>query len=79
MAINGYQVRMARGALRWTVQELVATAAISKNTVTAVEIGGDAHATTLGAIQRVLEAAGVVFIDSNGGGPGVRLKRRAKR
>jgi transcriptional regulator with XRE-family HTH domain len=79
MAINGDQVRMARGALRWTVQELAAKAAISKNTVTAVEAGGDAHATTLGAIQRVLEAAGVVFIDSNGGGPGVRLKRKAKR
>ena len=27
------------------------------------------------AIRRVLEAAGVEFIDANGGGPGVRLKR----
>ena len=28
------------------------------------------------AISRALEAAGVVFIDENGGGPGVRLRER---
>ena len=27
------------------------------------------------AIRRVLEAAGVEFIDENGGGPGLRLKK----
>jgi hypothetical protein len=27
------------------------------------------------AVRRTLEAAGVEFIDENGGGPGVRLKR----
>jgi hypothetical protein len=32
------------------------------------------------AIRRTLEAAGVEFIDEDGGGPGVRLrKRRAKK
>ena len=30
--------------------------------------------TTLAIIQAALEAAGVVFIDQNGGGPGVRLR-----
>ena len=30
------------------------------------------------AVRRTLEAAGVEFIDENGGGPGVRLKK-AKR
>ena len=30
------------------------------------------------AVRRALEAAGVEFIDENGGGPGVRLKK-AKR
>jgi hypothetical protein len=33
------------------------------------------------AVRRVLEMAGVEFIDENGGGPGVRLSKRqlAKR
>jgi len=30
------------------------------------------------AIRRALEAAGVVFIDENGGGVGVRLRARLK-
>ena len=28
------------------------------------------------AIRRALESAGVEFIDENGGGPGVRLRKR---
>jgi hypothetical protein len=32
---------------------------------------------TLDVIRRALEAAGVEFIDENGGGPGVRLRRRS--
>ena len=30
------------------------------------------------AVRRALEAAGVEFIDENGGGPGVRLRKAAK-
>jgi hypothetical protein len=30
------------------------------------------------AIRRAFEAAGVEFIDENGGGPGVRLRSRGK-
>jgi hypothetical protein len=29
-------------------------------------------------VQQALEDAGVVFIDENGGGPGVRLKDRVR-
>jgi len=32
------------------------------------------HSETVRKVQTALEAAGVVFIESNGGGPGVRLK-----
>jgi len=28
------------------------------------------------AVRRALESAGVEFIDENGGGPGVRLRKR---
>jgi hypothetical protein len=31
------------------------------------------------AVRRALEAAGVEFIDENGGGPGVRLKKSPKK
>jgi hypothetical protein len=31
------------------------------------------------AIRRSLEAAGVEFIDENGGGPGVRLRKRQRQ
>ena len=31
------------------------------------------------AVRKVLEKAGVVFIPENGGGPGVRLKRKPRR
>jgi hypothetical protein len=30
------------------------------------------------AVRRALEAAGVVFIDENGEGPGVRLRKHSK-
>jgi hypothetical protein len=42
------------------------------------EAGGKANASTLAAIQRVLEAAGIEFIAENGVGPGVRLKDRQR-
>jgi transcriptional regulator with XRE-family HTH domain len=82
MPITGVQVRMARAALNWTVQDLAARAAISKNTVTAVEAErSDTHATTLAAIERVLVDAGIEFLRDDSG-VGVRLltgKRRKSK
>ena len=70
---------MARAALRWTVEELAARSALSKNTVTAVETERDTRQSTLDAIEKTLIDAGIEFID--GDAPGVRLhpKRTAKR
>jgi hypothetical protein len=31
------------------------------------------------AVRRSLESAGVEFIDENGGGPGVRLRKRPQK
>jgi transcriptional regulator with XRE-family HTH domain len=67
---------MARAALKLGVRDLAAAANVSPNTVTRVEADQSANSSTLGAIQRALEAAGVVFIPENGGGPGIRLKGR---
>jgi len=49
---------------------------IAPDTVTNLEIGryaGDPE--TLAIIEQVLMKAGIDFIEENGGGPGVRLRR----
>lgn len=67
---------MARAALQLGVREVAALAEVSPNTIARLERGEGLHARTLTAIRATLEAAGVEFIAENGGGPGVRLKRR---
>ena len=77
MAVTSAQVRMARAALNWTVRDLADATQLHRNTITNVETGkyvGDAA--TLSAIEGVLKRAGIEFIDENGGGPGVRLRKR---
>ena len=45
-------------------------------TVRQLEAGADEpRRSTLEVVKRALEAAGVEFIDENGGGPGVRLRK----
>ena len=76
MPVTSAQVRMARAALNWTVRDLADATGLHRNTVTNLEIGryaGDPQ--TLVTIEQVLLRAGVEFIDENGGGPGVRLRK----
>ena len=69
------QCRAARGLLNWTQEEIASAARVSVVTVRNFENEKSApQRATLDVIQRALEAAGVEFIDKNGGGPGVRLK-----
>ncbi len=74
--VTGAQVRMARAALRMDVRALAKAADVSPNTVTRVEAENSANSSTLAAIRRALEEAGVQFIPENGGGAGVRLTKR---
>jgi transcriptional regulator with XRE-family HTH domain len=70
---------MARAALNWTVRDLAVATGLHRNTVTNIEVGryaGDPE--TLILIEKALKAAGVEFIDENGGGPGVRLRKRVQ-
>ncbi len=67
------QIRMARAALGWGVRELAEKAGVTANTITRIENGADAKGSTLASIRRALEDAGVIFIEQDGGGPGVRL------
>ena len=79
MPVTSAQVRMARAALNWTVRDLAKAAGVHRNTVNNVEVGryaGDPD--TLEKIEKALAAAGVQFIEENGGGPGVRLRKRQR-
>jgi transcriptional regulator with XRE-family HTH domain len=72
------QVRMARAALDWSMRELAEKAGVAMNTVNRYENGADALGENLLKIRRALEAGGVVFIDENGGGVGVRIKKSVR-
>ena len=73
------QLRMARAAVGWGVRELAEKAGVTANTVTRIENGSDARQSTIDRLRQALEAAGVVFIDENGGGPGVRLRKQQQK
>jgi transcriptional regulator with XRE-family HTH domain len=66
---------MARSALGMGVRELADAARVSTNTITRLENGEALKGQTVASIRAVLEAAGVLFIDENGEGPGVRLRK----
>jgi transcriptional regulator with XRE-family HTH domain len=75
------QVKAARALLGWSQADLAAHSGISEPTVARLEstdgeFGG--REVTAKKIRQAIEAAGVEFIDQNGGGPGVRL-RKARR
>ncbi len=72
--LDGVQVRMGRAAVGWSVRELARIAGVTPNTISRIENGGDALASTLERLQTALENAGVIFIDADDEGPGVRLR-----
>ena len=72
------QLKAARALLDWSQMDLAAASEISYPTVARLEtmdgpIGG--RGSTAIAIRTALETAGVEFIEENGGGPGVRLRK----
>ena len=73
--MKAIQLRMARAAIGWGVRELAENAGVTANTVTRIENGADAKQSTIDALQRALEAAGIEF--TNGDQPGVRLTKAA--
>jgi hypothetical protein len=59
--------------------DLARAASLGVNTVRRAELAERETSMTAAnelALRRALESAGVEFIDENGGGPGVRLRRR---
>jgi len=69
---------MARSALSLTTADLAALAGVGVNTVNRFEAGQDARLSSVAKMQVALEKAGVEFIAENGGGAGVRMKKRKR-
>jgi transcriptional regulator with XRE-family HTH domain len=75
------QLRAARGLLGWSQSELAARAGLSLPTVKRLE-GGFGPRVSEDAkvkLQKAIEAAGIEFLDENGGGLGVRFRKAGGR
>ena len=74
--LTSAQIRAARALIRWSAQELANASSVGVTTIRRAELTQSETKLTRAndqAIRRALEAAGVEFIDAEGGGPGVRL------
>jgi hypothetical protein len=76
--ISSAQIRAARALLKWSAHELADASALGVNTIRRAETAEENIALTTAnsmVLRNTLEAAGVEFIDENGGGSGVRLRK----
>jgi len=74
--ITSAQCRAARGLLGWTQQELAAAAGVGFVAVHQLEAEKSTpRRATLRVIRDAFEKAGVIFIDENSEGAGVRLRK----
>ena len=81
LKVSVRQIKAARALLGWSQDDLANKAGISVPTIKRLEaakgdIGGRAE--TGAALMVALEKAGVEFIPENGGGAGVRMKKRKR-
>jgi transcriptional regulator with XRE-family HTH domain len=76
--LTSAQIRAARGLVRWSAEDLAKEAKLGLATIRRAEQSEKETSLTAAndfAVRQTLEAAGVEFIDENGGGPGVRLRK----
>jgi predicted transcriptional regulator len=73
--IKPSQVKAARAILDLGVRELAKMADCATGTITRFERGkGGLQVSTAQRLKKALETSGLVFIEENGGGAGVRLR-----
>ena len=80
--LTSEQIRAARALVRWSAEDLSRHSAVSLRTIRRAELAEGKTAMTTAnneALRWALESAGVEFIDENGGGPGVRLRKRQQK
>jgi predicted transcriptional regulator len=76
------QVKAARALLAWSQDDLAKASGVSKPTIARLEaadgeVGG--YAGTQDKLIAALEKGGIEFVEENGGGAGVRLRKTASR
>jgi transcriptional regulator with XRE-family HTH domain len=80
-ALTNAQIRAARALLDWSAEDLARESSLGLATIRRAENSKNEISMTAAnnlSVRRTLEAAGVEFIDENGGGAGVRLRQRSK-
>jgi transcriptional regulator with XRE-family HTH domain len=76
------QIRAARVLLRWRAEDLARASGVGVATIRRAELASGETSMTVPndmALRQALVSAGVEFIDENGGGPGVRLRKRQQK
>jgi hypothetical protein len=77
MSISPSQCRAARALIDMDHAELARRAVVARDVIVDFENGTRTPvADSIDAIRKALEAGGVEFLDENGGGEGVRRKKR---
>jgi transcriptional regulator with XRE-family HTH domain len=75
------QIKAARALLGWSQADLAQRSGVSEPTIARLEAAdgelGGREGTTK-KIRNAIEIAGIEFIHDNGGGPGVRLRKRQR-
>lgn len=80
--LSSGQIRAARALLRWRAEDLAEVSRVGVATIRRAELKAEKTSMTAPndkAIRHALELAGIEFIDENGGGPGVRLRKRQQK
>ena len=80
-SLSSAQIRAARALLRWSAADLARESALGANTIRRAEVAEKVTSLTAAnelAVRHALESAGVEYIDENGGGAGVRLRKPNK-
>ena len=75
-------MRAARALIRWTALDLANASKVGVATIRRAEVADGEIPVTLAneaAIRRALETVGIQFIDDNGGGEGVRFRKRQRK
>jgi transcriptional regulator with XRE-family HTH domain len=78
--VDFFQLRAARALTGLSQAEVAESAGVSIPTLKRAEAGGPIKVAddTIATIAKALEKAGVEFIAENGGGAGVRMRKRKK-